>query len=68
MTRGSRKRAKLKPVETGTGVGQLRRVFKGDAATEKEAFKHLALRNVSKRRYVWRAEHTELSWAWRRIE
>ncbi|GIK53800.1 MAG: hypothetical protein BroJett014_27730 [Planctomycetota bacterium] len=67
MKRGTRKPPKLKPIEFGTGVGQLRRVHKADAATEKEAFKHLVLRKVSRRRYVWRAEHTELSWAWRRI-
>lgn len=62
-----RKRKKPVPVETVTGVGQLRRVHKRTCSSEQEAFARLVKRGVAKKKYVWQAEHTEKSWAWRRV-
>jgi len=55
-------------VEYGTGIGQLRRVPKRRIATEQQAFARLRKRRVALKGYIWRPEHTDASWAWRRIE
>jgi len=63
-----RKKSKLpKPVENGTGIGQLRRVHRRSISTQRQAFARLHQRGVALKGYLWRTEHTDLSWAWRRI-
>lgn len=55
------------PLETGTGLGQVRRMRKSAFPTEAAAFARLKKRGVVHPEYKLRAEHTEKCWTWRRV-